>query len=122
MLPDINGFQVLRELRTARVDAPVLILSALGSEVEKVRGFRRGADDYVTKPFGLMELLARVDALLRRRAREVPAGPAGAIFSFGEIRVDPASRLVTRAGQPVELRPREFDLLLALVRHEGRVV
>ena len=123
MLPDINGFQVLRELRAARVDAPVLILSALGSELEKVRGFRLGADDYVTKPFGLMELLARVDALLRR-ARPADGGDARAVtsYSFGDVVVRLETRDVTRGGENVVLRPREFDLLAALLRHAGRIV
>ena len=118
MLPDVHGFDVLDTLRARQYEGPVLILSALGGEVEKVRGFRLGADDYVTKPFGLLELLERVKALLRRRAR---AEDEGATYAFGDIAVDVASRRVTKAGAPVELRPKEFDLLVALARRAGHV-
>lgn len=123
MLPDTDGYRVLRTLRDAGDVTPVLVLTALAEEADKVRGFRFGADDYVTKPFGLMELLARVDALMRRAhsgARGAPH-PAPASVTFGDIAVDPAAHTVTRAGTPVMLRPREYDLLLALVRRDGRV-
>jgi two-component system, OmpR family, alkaline phosphatase synthesis response regulator PhoP len=128
MLPDLDGYRVLREMRESGVHTPVLILTARGEEADKVRGFRLGADDYVTKPFGLLELLARVDALLRRSAvREqtpapAPAASAGSrAWRFGEIDVDPASRSVRRAGQTVSLTPMEFDLLIALHRRRGAV-
>jgi DNA-binding response OmpR family regulator len=126
MLPDVDGYRVLRDLREGGDQTPVLILTALGEEAHKVRGFRFGADDYVTKPFGLMELLARVDALLRRAAR-YPAQSNGAppppreTFSFGDVAVDAATRSVTRGGADVALRPKEFDLLLALARRDGQV-
>jgi DNA-binding response OmpR family regulator len=87
-----------------------------------VRGLRGGADDYVTKPFALRELLARVEALLRR-ARAVPEHQASAGgFRFGDVAVDPATRVVTRAGRPVPLRPKEYALLGALLRRQGRIV
>ena len=129
MLPDADGFRVLRELRAEGVETPVLVLTALGDEADKVRGLRVGADDYVTKPFGLMELLARVDALLRRAARPTPAGAPAAphgnaahdVTSFGEITVCAATHAVTRAGAPVALRPKEYDLLAALLRRGGAV-
>jgi two-component system, OmpR family, alkaline phosphatase synthesis response regulator PhoP len=126
MLPDTDGYKVLRDLRAGGSDVPVLVLTALGEEADKVRGLRFGADDYVTKPFGLMELLARVDALLRRARREPPpwtpeAAPAHRSFSFGEIQVDCATRTVTRGGGVVALRPKEFDLLVALLERDGRV-
>ena len=123
MLPDTDGYRVLRELRDAGDTTPVLVLTALAEEADKVRGFRFGADDYVTKPFGLMELLARVDALLRRARPESHRVPraAPAPMTFGSVAVDPATHTVTRAGVAVALRPREYDLLLALVRREGRV-
>jgi two-component system, OmpR family, alkaline phosphatase synthesis response regulator PhoP len=121
MLPDIDGFRVLREARDAGVDTPVLILTALGDEADKVRGFRFGADDYVTKPFGLMELLARVDALLRR-SRGSRGASNSATIVFGEVQVHCATREVWRAGTAVPLRPKEFDLLLALIRREQRLV
>jgi two-component system, OmpR family, alkaline phosphatase synthesis response regulator PhoP len=126
MLPDADGFRVLRELRTAGVETPVLVLTALGDEADKVRGLRVGADDYVTKPFGLMELLARVDALLRRAARPGPAAaPNGTgahdTTTFGDVAVCAATHAVTRAGAPVALRPKEYELLVALLRRGGAV-
>jgi DNA-binding response OmpR family regulator len=122
MIPKPDGYQILRTIREEGVETPVIILTARDGEDDKVRGFRLGADDYVTKPFGLLELLARVDAM-RRRARLPGAGPnhrAGPM-EFGDIRLEPGTRMVYRAGQPVALRPKEFDLLLALARREGRV-
>ena len=118
MLPELDGFDVLRELRKLDARVPILILTARGEEMDKVLGLRLGADDYVTKPFGLLELLARVEALLRRSAPPAPAGTT----SFGTIDVDPATRSVTRGGVRVELAPKELDLLLALLRREGAVV
>ena len=116
MLPRLDGYRALEAMRDAKIDAPVLVLTAKGDEDSKVKAFSLGADDYVTKPFGTAELLARVLALLRRIPR-----PA-AVERFGDIEVNPASRTVYRAGEPVSLAPREFDLLLALLRHAGAVV
>lgn len=120
MLPDIDGFRVLRELREHGVETPVLILTALGDETDKVRGFRFGADDYVTKPFGLMEFLARVEALLRR-SRPAPAAALPLTFHFGAVTIDTTTRAVMQDGAPVTLRPREYDLLVALVRRGGAI-
>jgi DNA-binding response OmpR family regulator len=120
MLPDGDGYRVLRDLRESGVQTPVLILSALGEETDKVRGFRFGADDYVTKPFGLMELVARVDALLRR-ARPRSESAAGRVVN-GDLVIDAQNRTVTRNGRPIALRPREFDLLTALVARGGQLV
>ena len=120
MLPDADGYRVLRDLRERGNDVPVLVLTALGEEADKVRGFRFGADDYVTKPFGLMELLARVDALLRR-ARRGGAGEGRRDLGFGDVVVDEATRSVRRAGGDVALRPKEFDLLCALLRRQGEL-
>ena len=118
MLPKMDGYRVLRSLRSAGIDAPVLVLTAKGEEANKVQAFSIGGDDYVTKPFGVLELIARVKALLRRtRGKEAP--PIPAVERFGEIEVNPASRTVYRGGQLVALSPREFDLLLALVRRRG---
>lgn len=124
MLPGRDGFQVLKELRSEGFRAPVLILTARGEEADKVRGFRLDADQYVTKPFGLLELLERVRALLRRRSHgdDVTGADADGVIRFGEVEVDPAARTVTRAGEEVSLTPRAFDLLLALVAHEGKVL
>ena len=118
MLPKMDGFQVLRSLRDKGSDVPVLILSAKGEEVDKVMGFRLGADDFVTKPFGVLELLARVSAILRRtRPDEKPVQ----VESFGSIEIRLEHRLVLRDGKEVRLTPKEFDLLVALVRRRGAV-
>jgi DNA-binding response OmpR family regulator len=123
MLPELDGFRVLRSLRQGGHSTPILVLTAKGEEADKVRGLRMGADDYVTKPFGLLELLARVEALLRRaRAGSAGAGQVVGVQRFGAIEVDPAARTVCRASRNVELAPKEFDLLLALLRARGAVV
>ncbi len=120
MLPGTDGYAVLRQMRDEGRDVPVLILSARGAETDRLRGFRLGADDYVVKPFSLPELLARVAALLRRHPAEPrTVGPRS--FAFGDINVDCGTREVSRAGDPVALRPKELDLLIALLRREGRV-
>jgi DNA-binding response OmpR family regulator len=120
VLPGMDGYRVLRTMREGGSDVPVLILTARGEEADKVLGFRLGADDYVTKPCGVLELLARVGALLRRSRIAERAGADG-IERFGSIEINPASRTVTREGTPVALSPKEFDLLLALVRRRGAV-
>ena len=122
MLPGLDGFRLLKALRQDGLAMPVLILTARGDEADKVRGLKLGADDYVTKPFGVLELLARVEALLRRG--RTPAGAAGppVMERFGDVTVDPATRTVTRGGRAIELAPKEFDLLLALLQRRGAVV
>ncbi len=123
MLPGLDGFRVLRALREQGLAMPILILTARGEEADKVRGLRLGADDYVTKPFGILELLARAEALLRRsKLRERGASSARRVTRFGQIMVEPARRTVRRSGEPVELAPKEFDLLMSLIRAEGVVV
>ena len=124
MLPGaFDGYRVLRTLREEGYGMPVIILTARGEELEKVRGFRLGADDYVTKPFGLMELLARVAAHLRRQSEARSSAENGReeTFVFGDVTVEPGTRSVRRDGQSVALRPREIDLLLALLRRHGRI-
>lgn len=116
MLPRMDGFRVLRALRGEGNGLPVLVLTARGDEADKVRGLRLGADDYVTKPFGVLELLARVEALLRRTSR---AGTDTPSVRLGDLEVAPAARTVRRSGHTVNLTPKEFDLLLALLRREG---
>src|SRR4029079_19228317 len=121
MLPGMDGYRGLRQLRDTASDVPVLILTARREEPDKVLGFRLGADDYVTKPCGVLELLARVGALLRRSRLADHRGPADAIERFGTVEINPSSRTVTKEGTPVALSPKEFDLLLALVRRRGAV-
>jgi DNA-binding response OmpR family regulator len=128
MLPEMDGLTVLREIRRGGRQVPILILTARGEEADKVSGLRLGADDYVTKPFGLLELLARIEAVMRRtggrNGDEPPrawAGSASAV-TFGRIEVDVARRTVTRGGAAVDLAPKEFDLLVALIRRDGAVV
>ena len=123
MLPEMDGYRVLRMVRESGLEMPVLILTARGEEADKVLGFRLGADDYVTKPCGVLELLARVGALLRRakQAQRHSAPSADVVERFGDVEIHPAARTVTRASQLVALSPKEFDLLLALVRRRGAV-
>src|SRR5688500_18144763 len=121
MLPGFDGYRVLRTLRDDGLGMPVLILTARGEEADKVRGFRLGADDYVTKPFGVLELLARVEALLRRSPKHRAENGAAVHECFGDVDVDISARAVHRDGQPVPLTPMEFDLLLALLRRRGAV-
>jgi len=121
MLPEMDGYRVLRTLREDGNDTPVLILSARGEEADKVLGFHLGADDYVPKPFGLLELLARVDALLRRAASVGAKHRLPTPATFGDVRIDPGTHTVERKGEPVALRPKEYDLLVALLRRQGQV-
>ena len=118
MLPGMDGYRVLRTVRDAGFENPVLMLTARGQESDKVMGLRSGADDYVTKPFGVLELMARVEALLRR-ARN---GAAPRVDGFGSVQVDRAARSVTRRGEPVALAPMEYELLVALLDRAGSVV
>ncbi len=122
MLPDIDGFEVCRRIRSSRGAArrvPVIILSARGAELDRVRGLELGADDYVTKPFSLMELLARVASVLRRVQgdSEEPIG-----LSFGDIEIDLVGQVVRRAGAKVELPSRAFAILKVFARRPGEVV
>ena len=121
MLPDTDGYDVLARLRRAQLDMPVIILTARGEEVDKVRGFRTGADDYVTKPFGVMELMVRIQAILRRGPPRAKADNGRALRRFDDIEVDIEDRTVRRRGSDVPLTPRAFDLLLALIDKKGKV-
>ncbi len=123
MLPKLDGLQVLRTMRFEGFDTPVLILSARGDDVDKVRGFRTGGDDYVTKPFSVAELLARVEALARRRVvTRVEPHRGTQIESFAGLELSLGTREVRHCGALIELRPREYDLLLALLRRQGEAV
>jgi len=119
MLPAMDGFTVLQRMRDQGLGMPVLIMTALGTEEEKLRGFGLGADDYIVKPCGLREILARVRALLKRGGSG-PAVPKP--VEIGDLRIDLAARVVRLGTEAVNLRPKEFDLLAALVRSRGRVV
>jgi two-component system, OmpR family, alkaline phosphatase synthesis response regulator PhoP len=110
----LRASRVLRTLRNQGFDAPVLMLTARSSEPDKVYGFRVGADDHVTKPFGLHELLARIDALLRRERRHRRATMPPRVATFGEVVIDLETRAVRKGGQEVSLTPRAYELLLAL--------
>jgi two-component system alkaline phosphatase synthesis response regulator PhoP len=116
MLPRLNGFDVLRELRKRGVETPVIMLTARGQIVDKVVGLKMGADDYVTKPFEMVELLARIEAKLRR-APTAPHPSEG--YQFGDVRVDFRRAEVTRDGAPLELSAREFQLLKYFIEHRG---
>src|SRR5262249_20834275 len=116
MLPCLDGWEVLRRLRQTR-KTPVLILTARDGVADRVRGLDGGADDYLVKPFELNELLARLRALIRRAA-----GSAVSTISIGDVVIDTAARLVTRAGQPVALTPREYALVELLALHRGRLI
>jgi DNA-binding response OmpR family regulator len=123
MLPELDGNRVLKALREEGREVPVVILTARGEEADKVLGFRLGADDYVTKPFGILELLARVAAVLRRTAvRAAPAAGAASVERFGAVEVNLSTHAVHREGKPVALTPKEYSLLCALLRREGAVV
>src|SRR5207249_10980448 len=124
MLPGLDGYRVLRALRDEGRRMPILILTARGEESDKVRGLRLGADDYVTKPFGVLELLARVEALLRRSGAgtvTTAAAPEPLVERFGDVEVHCASRTVRRGGDTVPLTPKEYELLLSLIRRRGAV-
>jgi DNA-binding response OmpR family regulator len=122
MLPRMDGYQVLQAIRRERRSVPVIILSARGEEADKVRGFRLDASQYVTKPFGVLELLERVSSLLRQsQAHGAAPDPDAGTIRFGDVVVDRAARTATRAGHPCALSPKAFDLLLALVERRGAV-
>ena len=123
MLPGLDGYRVLQHLRKSGYTTPVLILTARGEESDKVLGFRLGADDYVTKPFGVLELLARVEAILRRAGGGFDPKPQDGdeLVEFGDVTIHLSSRTVKREGEEVSLTPKEFDLLLALLRRNGAV-
>jgi len=117
MLPKINGYEICRLVRQEKLDMPIVMLTAKGEESDIVLGLNLGADDYITKPFSIRELFARVEAFLRRRRKEQVSE-----YKFGNVRIDVAGRRVTAAGAEVEVSPKEFDLLLFFVERPGRVL
>ena len=118
MLPGLDGLSLVKRLRAARSAVPVLILSARTSVDDRVRGLQSGGDDYMTKPFAFSELVARIQALIRRASQ----APEATRLCAGDVELDLVSREVTRAGERVELQPREFSLLAFFLRHAGRPV
>jgi two-component system, OmpR family, response regulator len=118
MLPGLDGLELVKRLRAARAEVPVLFLSARSSVEDRVRGLRAGGDDYLTKPFAYAEFSARIQALIRRSFR----APEATRLSTGDVTLDLIAREVTVAGRTVELQPREFALLEYLLRHPGRPV
>ena len=119
MVPGLDGLALLKAMRAAKVETPVLILSALASVTDRIEGLESGSDDYLVKPFSFGELLARVNALLRRG--EGKSAPDLRIL-VGDLEIEPLSRVVKRAGRAIDLKPREYRLLEYLARNEGRVV
>ncbi len=117
MLPKKGGFEICASLRQRGIRTPILMLTARGLTVDKVTGLKQGADDYLTKPFEMAELLARMEALLRRNGASAPMTPQR--FTFGPIVLDTRSTEVTKQGQPVPLSAREFQLLKYFVEHPG---
>ena len=120
MLPGLDGLSIVTALRSGGVTTPVVMLSALSSLDERVRGLRAGSDDYLAKPFALSELLARIEALQRRSA--IPDQVQPTRLGYDDLEIDLITRRVTRAGNRIELQPREFSLLEFLLRHQGQVV
>lgn len=120
MLPKMSGFDVCKQLRSAGNETPIIMLTARGQEIDKVVGLKIGADDYVTKPFSFMELMARVEALMRRSHRkpEIPSDE----FNFGDITINFKRFEVTKAGQPIEISPREFNIMKYFIEHKGEVI
>jgi len=118
MLPGFDGLTLVKKLRDENVATPILFLSALGEVDDRVKGLRSGGDDYLAKPYAFSELLARVEALVRRRAPDAVQTK----LKVGDLELDRLTRSVTRAGQPIDLQPREFLLLEYLMQHAGQVV
>lgn len=119
MLPEMSGFDVCKKLRKAGNDVPLIMLTARSLEVEKVQGLKLGADDYVTKPFSLMELIARIEAVLRRATRRFESLEC---YRFGAISLDFKQYLATKAGKQLDLSPREFRILKFLIERRNQVV
>ena len=118
-LPDMQGLELLRQIRQLREDVPIVVLSSRGDEVAKVEALDLGADDYVTKPFGMEELLARIRAALRHQLQVQGERP---VFKLGDLSVDLVRRVVKFGGEEVKLSPKEYELLRIMVQHAGKVL
>jgi DNA-binding response OmpR family regulator len=119
MLPKVSGFDICKQLRNTDNSVPIIMLTARGQEIDKVLGLRIGADDYVTKPFSFMELMARVEALLRRASKHVEKLET---YQFGEVVLDFKNFRVTKAGKVLDLSPREFKIMKYFVEHRGEII
>jgi len=119
MLPGINGFDVCREIRLKGIRTPIIMLTAKSEEIDRVVGLELGADDYVTKPFSVRELVARIRARLRDQP---PREEDLACYRFGDIEIDFKKYEATRRGEPIDMRPKDYDILHFLIRHRGEVV
>jgi len=117
MLPEINGYEICRLIRKEDLDMPIIMLTAKGEESDVVLGLNLGADDYVTKPFSIRELLARVERFLSRRRKEKQD-----VFEFGRMRLDVGARVLSKDGRQIELSPKEFSLLCYLLNNQGRAL
>lgn len=120
MLPDLNGMDVCRRIRLEKVATPIIMLTARSEEIDKVLGLESGADDYITKPFSIREFLARVKAILRRTGDPETLAQKGSLIRTDVLEIDIDNRIVRRAGERVELTPKEFELLALLARYPGR--
>lgn len=124
MLPKMTGLDICKQLRGDGNSVPIIMLTARGQEIDKVLGLKLGADDYITKPFGFMELLARAEAVLRRtRTTALPAiAAAPETYRFGDVSIDFKRHEAKKGGQPIDLSPREFQLLAYFIQHTGEIV
>ncbi len=122
MIPQVSGLDVCREIRRADPLTPILMLTAKGQEVDKVVGLEMGADDYIVKPFGVAELVARVRAALRRAAARAAGAKDMSVLAFGDVRIDPRTFTGRKAGRDFEVTAREIELLRFFLRHDGEVV
>jgi DNA-binding response OmpR family regulator len=122
MLPKMTGLDVCRQLRDGGNNVPIIMLTARGQEIDKVLGLKTGADDYITKPFGFMELLARAEAVLRRSIRAAGAAAPPELYRFGDVTLDFKRHEAKKGGVPIELSPREFQLLGFFIRHREEIV
>lgn len=123
MLPKMTGLDICKQLRGNGSAVPIIMLTARGQEIDKVLGLKLGADDYITKPFGFMELLARAEAVLRRSTASLqPAAAPPDVYRFGDVTIDFKRHEATKGGQPIDLSPREFQLLAYFIEHKGEIV
>jgi len=120
MLPDIDGFDVCRQLRAEKIKTPILMLTARSEEIDKIIGLETGADDYLTKPFSVRELVARVKAILRRAEINLDKSSEDKVIEYGELFIDPTKRKALLGGAKLELTPKEFDLLFLFVSNPGK--